>query len=209
MATAITTAVRVAITQVILVVMAATGVAIDSHAQPAAQPDRPSAALPGSLRAARSGGRLAFTLDVALTSPMNENEIFYPENETWRLMKERFETDGALILKLRRSEALSLDRSMARTQRLNTLATKQGVLNSFQYWVIVVWELLGAFFRYIFAPNAARVREFYLGNGKTIASVNLLPCPDEPKCMLVRLNRTATSNTAVKRDAPQAARPLP
>lgn len=130
---------------------------------------------------------------------MSENKIFNPEVEIWRLMKERFETDDALILKLPRGEALALDRSLKRNNRLNVLATKQGVLNSSRYWATVAWELLGAFFRYIFAPNAARAREFCLVNRTTIASVDFLPCPDEPKCMHVRLNRTATSNPAVER----------
>ena len=142
-------------------------------------------------------------------SPMNEKHIFNPEIEILRLMEERFQTKGALILKLRRSDAISLKRSLARNKWLDAKATKQGVLSSFQYWVVVAWEVFGSFFRYFFAPNAARTREFYLVNGKTIASVDFLSCPDEPRCMLVRLNRTATSNFAVKRDAPQASRLLP
>ena len=140
---------------------------------------------------------------------MNENQIFYPEIEIWRLMKERFETDGVLVLKLRRTDALALSHFLARHKRLNTLASNQGALKSIQYWAVAAWDLIGMIRQYIFTPNAARAREFCLVNGKTIASVDYVPCPDEPKSMLVRLNRTATSNLAVKRDAPQAARPLP
>jgi len=126
---------------------------------------------------------------------MNESQIFYPEIEIWRLMNERFEADGFLVLKLRRNDALALDRSIARNKWLDALATKRGLLSSCQYWAAVAWELIGVIYRYIFAPNAARAREFCLINKKTIASIDLVPCSDEPKCMLVRLNRIATSTS--------------
>ena len=132
---------------------------------------------------------------------MNESQIFYPEIEIWRLMNERFEVDGFLVLKLRRNDALALDRSLARNKWLDALATKRGLLSSFQYWAAVAWELIGVIYRYIFAQNAARAREFCLINKKTIASIDCVPCTDEPKCMLVRLNRiaTTTSSTHLRR----------
>ena len=125
---------------------------------------------------------------------MNQSQIFNPEIETWRLMEQRFQTDGALVLKLRRQDASSLERSFARNKWLDAQATKQGVFNSFQYWTVVAWEIVVSIFRYILAPNAARTREFYLANGRKIASVDFLSCPDEPKYMLVCLNHTATPN---------------
>ena len=128
---------------------------------------------------------------------MNESQIFYPEIEIWRLMNERFEADGFLVLKLRRNDALALDRSMDRNRRLDTLAKKRGLLSSFQYWAAAAWELIGVIYQYIFAQNAARAREFCLINKKTIASIDCIPCPDEPKCMLVRLNRIVTTTSSI------------
>lgn len=129
---------------------------------------------------------------------MNENQIFYPEIEIWRLMNERFEADGVLVLKLRRNDALALDRSIVRNKWLDVLATKRGFLVTFQYWAAVAWELIGVVYQYLFAQNAARAREFCLINKKTIASVDYVSCPDEPKCMLVRLNRIATSTSSIQ-----------
>lgn len=131
---------------------------------------------------------------------MNKNHIFNPEVEIMRLMEERLQTNGILIFKLWHSDASSLERSLARLKWLDAKATKQGLLNSCQYWVVAAWEVMGTFFRYFFASNAARTREFYLINRKTIASVDFLSCPDEPKCILVRLNHlTTASNPTLKR----------